>query len=201
MKKRFAKHPKASVIEDINGKRGKKVIEELLWGDVLDVQDVVDGEFIQVKFRPHDARAFRITGWMKQTDFTKTPLLEVTFVDIGQGDGCVVVTPDQRVIVIDAGEGDNMSRYLGWRLGYPSAKRPRRVHAAVVSHPDKDHYLGFKPVFEKDFHVSFGTIYQNGLVERTPPTKMKPILGRRTDGTPKVFTDLITTKAKLRDLL
>jgi len=195
MKKRYAKHPKAAVIEDVDGKPGKKTIEELLWGDLLDLQDEVSGDFVRVKVRPHKGGP-RITGWMKKTDFTKKPLLEVTFVDIGQGDGCVVVTPDQRVIVIDAGEDDNMSRYLHWRLGYPSANRPTRVHAAVISHPDQDHYRGFRDIFQADW-ATFNTVYQNGLVER----KATPMLGPRTEGKLKIYTDLIDSTKKLRRVL
>jgi hypothetical protein len=38
------------------------------------------------------------------------------FVDIGQGDGCLMITPDDKLFVIDAGAGDNMLRFLRWRF-------------------------------------------------------------------------------------
>ena len=39
-------------------------------------------------------------------------MLEIIFVDVGQGDGALLVTPDDKKYVIDAGVGDNMYRYL-----------------------------------------------------------------------------------------
>ncbi len=44
---------------------------------------------------------------MKRSDLQDERLLEVNFVDIGQGDGTFIVTPDDRFMLIDAGESDN----------------------------------------------------------------------------------------------
>jgi beta-lactamase superfamily II metal-dependent hydrolase len=94
-------------------------------------------------------------------------LLEVNFVDIGQGDGCFIVTPDDKFILIDAGQGDNMFRFLRWRFALK--KNPTRkieFDTAIMSHPDSDHYAGFEPLFDSN-QFTFNTLYHNGILEQT----------------------------------
>jgi beta-lactamase superfamily II metal-dependent hydrolase len=87
-------------------------------------------------------------------------------VDIGQGDGSHIVTPDDQHILIDAGEFDNMNRYLTWRFYLYNKTKPLPFpFKVVISHSDKDHYKGFASVFEND-KIRISDIYHNGIVER-----------------------------------
>lgn len=150
---RFAGYPSAFVFEKPDG---KKKVQHLLWGDWLLQKSQTDGDFRKVRARGVD-------GWMRKSDIQKDRLLEVVFVDIGQGDGCLVVTPDDKHIVIDAGQESNMYRYLRWRYG--GFKDPWQFEFGVISHPDSDHYAGFGRIFE-DENVSFKKLYHNGIMER-----------------------------------
>lgn len=120
------------------------------------------------------------SGWVDKKHFTDKRLLEINFVDIGQGDGCHIVTPDDEMILVDAGEGNNMHRFLSWRYnlrkmkvvgvdgitaGDSGARKPIEIDHIVISHPDKDHYYGFKPIFE-NLKLKPLKIYHNGIVER-----------------------------------
>ena len=53
---------------------------------------------------------------IKKEDYQDERLCEMIFLDVGQGDGCILTTPgspsEEKVMIIDAGVGDNMSRYL-----------------------------------------------------------------------------------------
>ncbi len=120
-----------------------------------------------------------------------------------QNDGCLMILPDvgtpdfkRRSIVIDAGEKDNMMRYIKYRFMYPSANRPKEIHAGIISHPDQDHYKGFAPMF-RQAGLSFKTLYQNGLVER----KGDSALGPKTTTKPRLYTHLIKSKSQLKTLL
>jgi len=73
--------------------------------------------------------------------------LEVNFVDVAQGDGCHIQTPDDKALLIDAGLEDNMYRFLSWRFG--RFKKPFTFESFVISHPDQDHYFGFGKFFKK----------------------------------------------------
>lgn len=145
----------------------------LIYGDWLRYEGEQTADWAKVKCRGD-------TGWLKKSEFSGNRVLEVNFIDIGQGDGCHIVTPDDQVILIDAGEGDNMFRFLNWRYnlrgrkvagvdgvaaGAPGASQPLAIHHVVISHPDSDHYYGFKPLFESR-KVMVQNIYHNGIAER-----------------------------------
>lgn len=197
MTKRYVSSTTAFVYDiDKVDKRGRPIKRlELLWGDKVKVLSAHDDDLVKVEARQGEGRK-KLRGLMRRSDLQEGRLLELTFVDIGQGDGCLLITPDGRQIVIDAGEGDNMMRFLKYRLGFPDENRPARLHAAIISHPDSDHYRGFKHVFAMP-GVTFRNLYHNGLVER----RGDDALGPRTDGTPRLYTDLIQTTAQLKKLL
>ena len=126
-------------------------------------------------------------GWLPKSDFSDKRLLEVNFVDIGQGDGCHIVTPNDEIMLIDAGEGDNMYRFLSWRYNLRNlkiigvdgitesdegARPPVNIDHIVITHPDQDHYYGFRDIFE-DRKVKPLKIYHNAIVERPIKTEDK----------------------------
>jgi beta-lactamase superfamily II metal-dependent hydrolase len=143
----------------------KTKVRQVLWGDFLNVEGEEADGFLKVVWSPRDPARRRELFIPKADTIEKRPL-EIIFLDVGQGDGSVLITPEtganERIMVIDAGEGDNMVRFLNARF---RAYRGFNFDAAVMTHPDKDHYLGFKPVFE-DQDIGFRTVYHSGLVER-----------------------------------
>ncbi|MCP4007426.1 MAG: hypothetical protein GY725_24860 [bacterium] len=135
--------------------------------------------FLRVSWAPNspDAR----TVFIHKADTIETRPLEIIFVDVGQGDGAVLITPErgenERIIVIDAGEKDNMLRFLNARF---KAYRGFDFEAAVITHPDSDHYRGFEAIFE-DSDIGFAHIYQSGLVERAVSGKFEKVGGLHAD--------------------
>lgn len=155
----------------------KKKVKQIRWGDFLRIQREEDG-FGEVKWG--DA-----TYWVDLDDCIDADErpLEVVFLDVGQGDGCLVVTPDDRIFIIDAGVGDNMCRFMKWRF----RKIPEgfKFHAAIVTHPDMDHYLGFQDVLDNE-DFEFEHLYHNGIAERSGDDPLGP-----HDG--KYLTDIMET--------
>ncbi len=74
------------------------------------------------------------------------PELEVTFLDVGQGDSIFIRTPSGRVVLVDAGPGKGeYSRFdAGERVVVPFLKRMgiRKIDTLVMTHPHADHYGG-----------------------------------------------------------
>lgn len=171
-------------------KKGKKPVNHLIWGDWARVIEV-SGKWIKVRSRGRD-------GWLHETDLQTNRILEVNFVDVGQGDGAHIQTPDDKALVIDAGDGDNMYRFLRWRFG--KLKKKFKFEAMVITHPDKDHYYGFTELFEHE-NVEIGTIFHNCIVEQM--TGGKSSLGKTekpAGATKKHLTGLVRTIADLRKI-
>lgn len=162
-----------------------KTIQHLLFGDFItppkkpsgtgykkwtaSLTKTVDGKtWLNVRSRQEE-------GWIQLDEIQLERTLEVNFVDIGQGDGCHVVTPSDEHFIIDAGEGDNMYRFLRWRfnLAKPGGQLPKFF--GMISHPDQDHWKGFewllsKPPANQTRQIKFSTLYHNGIVQRTGST-------------------------------
>jgi len=138
---------------------------QVLWGDFLAVQGEEEDGFRRVTWG-RDLEESRTVYIPKEHTCDARPL-EIIFVDVGQGDGAVLITPErienERIIVIDAGIGRNMLEFLEGR--FKAYSKVFEFHAAVITHPDEDHYKGVQPIFEQH-QIGFDTIYQNGLVER-----------------------------------
>lgn len=182
---RFAKHD--VYLRDFDDPRKK--VKQLLWGDFLNIEEeTADG---LAKVRWGDERY-----WIRQEDCQDERPLEVVFVDVGQGDGCLLVTPEtgpgEKVVLIDAGEGRNMFNFVKWRFG--KLKKRFNFHAAVVTHSDQDHYGGFQPFFEQQ-QSSFSTVHHNGIAERSGRELFGP-----TDPSGRFLTDIVATDVQMRDL-
>ena len=166
----------------------RKKAKQLLWGDFLNVVGT-DGDCFKVKW----GTAHYL---VRQADCVDERPLEVVFVDVGQGDGCLLVTPeappDDRIVVVDAGEGRNMYNFLKWRFG--KLTKDVRFHAAVITHSDQDHYGGFQPCFEQE-RFTFAKVHHNGLAERTGDD-----LFGASDPTGQFLTELVVTDADIRAL-
>ena len=168
--------------------KGTKPVNQLLWGDWARI-DKIDGKWVNIRSRGH-------SGWVRKENLQTNRLLEVNFVDIGQGDGCHIQTPQDKAIVIDAGEGDNMYRFLRWRFGKFAQKFT--FESFIISHPDKDHYLGFAPLLEHD-KVHVGTIHHNTIVEQV--SGGKSTLGtEKKVGRTKYLTGLVQTMDELKKI-
>jgi beta-lactamase superfamily II metal-dependent hydrolase len=188
----FAGYPSRFVHAEPSERSDK--VQHLIWGDYVELRgDPSADGWVPV-------RARRENGFMKAEDLQPERLLEVNFVDIGQGDGCFIVTPDDEWILIDAGEGDNMRRFLSWRFNLRNhPEQIAKMRCAIISHPDSDHYHGFAEIFSSP-QFEFGTVFHNGIVERVGDD----VLGPRSDadaGGRTFLTDIIGDSDALKTII
>jgi len=181
---RYAKGPVVYLYDAGHLKSKKK---QLLWGDWLRIGQDIDGDWSEVKWG-------KDTFAIKKEDYQEERILEMIFLDVGQGDGCILTTPligsKEKIMIIDAGSGDNMKGYLDYR--FRDFKKRFTFHSAIITHPDSDHYRGFQKMFENK-QISFEHVYHNGLMERTG----EDLLGPATDG---FLTDIRASKTAVRNL-
>ena len=101
-------------------------------------------------------------GWIPKDSFGNKRVLEIYFLDVGQGDGILVQTPDDRRILIDGGRDGKAHNYLKWKYNLRNQEKPVDFHSMIVTHPDEDHMYGFVPILE-DEKISVKKVYHNGI--------------------------------------
>lgn len=169
----------------------RKPAMQRLWGSFLTLTGQTDGQWLEVALG--DDRF-----WIDKADTQEHGTLELMFVDIGQGDGCLLTTPDNRKVIIDAGAGDNMVRFLANK--FQRSSKPVQFDAFVMSHPDEDHYFGFDPILtSEDYAVT--TVYHSGLVERTADATTETLGPRETINGRSYVTNLVASNTDLDQLL
>ncbi len=105
--------------------------------------------------------------------------VEVVFLDVGQGDAALVLTPDGKSLLVDAGgfliPGQKARKGfdVGRDVVVPYLKRRglERLDAVLLSHPHPDHFGGLQAVFEA-FPV--GEFWWNG--QRFPDVSFDALL-------------------------
>jgi beta-lactamase superfamily II metal-dependent hydrolase len=187
---RFVGYPSAVLVDDDN----KPVIQRL-WGSYLQLTGKKEAGFLQVKMG-------KDLLWIDENDTQSDGLLEIVFVDIGQGDGCLLSIPQPgkfpRNLVVDAGASDNMVRFL--RDKFTRSGGIANFEAFVITHPDQDHYYGFDPIFDEP-KFTVDTVYHSGLVERKTSAASDVLGAKAKVGNKSYMTELIATQLDLDNLL
>ena len=71
--------------------------------------------------------------------------IEVHFLDIGQGDAILIVTPQLKTILIDGGPGETVLEELGDILPF----FVRDIDLMILTHPHRDHIEGLVEVLKR----------------------------------------------------
>ena len=155
----FADYPETILRKQ--AKKSAKKQNHVLLGTLLEVQGEAgsDSEWYEVKTR----RAGK-GGFVQKDHVSETAPLKMFFVDVGQGDGTLIESP-QGVVIVDGGQGENFYRFLVDRYK-PLFDRGQRVkvEAMILSHPDADHYAGLKKILVDKKRFEVGRIYHNGIM-------------------------------------
>ena len=183
-------------LADVWEERGrKKFIRTIAWGDEVTLLKQLSTHLevdITVFRQKADGSILpqSITGYIepaksssnKVADLVKpvstNHVLKVNIVDVQQGDGSVIETPDGKVILVDGGDNQMFARYLAGRFRDTSTQSPKDVECIVVTHGDADHFAGLSeilksetnPVKRKRLFMQPKRVYHNGIVKR--PGKM-----------------------------
>ncbi|MEM9556567.1 MAG: MBL fold metallo-hydrolase [Acidobacteriota bacterium] len=184
---------------------------ELLWGDRCRVLER-SGDRVKVK-----ARGRRRSGWVDAAVLGPDSLLELYFIDVGQGDGVLIRTPDGpsgsdgRHILIDGGwprksqpTAKNASDFVDWKFKRDYERDTIELDAVICSHNDQDHYGGLWDLFDRSEEarrelecddVTAEAIYHAGLSWWRGANGRRTLGARSGDG--DFFTHLLGDRASV----
>ena len=142
---------------------------ELLWGDRVRVINDSGSRW--------KVRARGTTGFIKPSRLQTKSLLEIYFIDVGQGDGVLIRTPDDRHILIDGGwprksqpTGKNAADFVDWKFVKDYERSDIHIDTMICSHNDQDHYGGLWDLLDADQedeldadNVTVGQFYHAGM--------------------------------------
>ena len=137
------KYVSEDTITLFSNKTSNEVSCHLLWGDSLQLQEALPATGrVKVKARGR-------TGFVNTAHISDKALLEYYFIDVGQGDGILIVTPDRKHIMIDGGyirskqvTKRNAADFIDWKFARDYGKTKITIDVMMASHNDEDHYGG-----------------------------------------------------------
>lgn len=182
----------------------------LLWGDRVRVLDDSQAR-LKVKARGR-------FGFVSKSALGKKSLLELYFIDVGQGDGVLIRIPDGaagsdgRHILIDGGwprrgqpTGKNAVDFVDWKFNKDYERDTIDLDAVICSHNDQDHYGGLWDLFDTSEEarkeldcdgVSAEAIYHAGLSWwKKPGDRTLGPVAETVDG--EMFTQLLGDRASV----
>ena len=129
-----------------------------IWGDR--VRTLISGSGVT------RVSARGVEYWVNNRHLGGEPLLEVYVIDVGQGDGILVVTPEGHNIMVDGGNirssqngGKNAADFVDWKfvkdyVSFTDRDDPEntkiQLDAMIASHNDIDHFGGLFDLIDQD---------------------------------------------------
>jgi beta-lactamase superfamily II metal-dependent hydrolase len=169
----------------------KGYLRTLAWGDEVTVTretgSYLEVETVEYERKPDGSVLSRtITAYIAPTKSSgikvsgltrprnQNEVLKVNFVDVQQGDGSVIESPDGKVILVDGGDNQLFARYLAARYRGTSLAKPQDIECILVTHGDADHFVGLPEILKsetnneprKRLFIRPKRVYHNGIVKR-----------------------------------
>jgi beta-lactamase superfamily II metal-dependent hydrolase len=155
----------------------RKLQAKLLVGDWVKLEND-DGTEAEIKCRGG-------AGYVPSDSLGDSRLLEIYYIDVGQGDSILIQTPDDKRILIDGGKTNNAYSFIKWK--YRLDHYFKDFEAIIISHGDEDHSKGLISLF-KDPHVYVRRFIHNGLLKRS--SRSQPLGATKQVGNKKMLTEI-----------
>jgi competence protein ComEC len=152
----------------------------LIYGEEVQYEPPANDDKTRIKIRNRTRE-----GYIKNFPLFQAPVLEVYFIDVGQGDSTFIVTPGRKKILIDGGINNQALKFLSWkyRLQDYGPGDALFIDLMLLSHADDDHLKGLISMLKnskfkvgKIRHNGIATykagVYETELGDRTPDKKL-----------------------------
>lgn len=101
------------------------------------------------------------SSFLVYSEFVNKHKLKIIFLDVGQGDATLIITPLGRQVLIDAGKYTDISKKIA--LYMPISDRS--IDMFIATHPDIDHIAGFNTLLD-EYRVQY--FIHSGLLAGAP---------------------------------
>lgn len=186
---------------DIWRKPGRKdLLRTLAWGDAVTVTEETE-TFLKVElewFREESDGSLTpvpAIGYIEPSKSSRLKpaslvrprqdnvVLKVNFVDVQQGDGAIIESPDGKVILVDGGDNRMFARYLAGRFRGTRKTAPQAIDCILVTHGDADHFTALPCILESETHkdahkrlfIEPQRYFHNGLIKRAGKANGKAV--------------------------
>jgi len=98
-----------------------------------------------------------VSLFITYSEYTRSSVVRVIFLDVGQGDATLIVAPNGRQILIDAGKYPSISE----KISVYMPNSDRSIEMVIATHPDIDHVAGFNTLLDEysvDYFVHSGLL-------------------------------------------
>lgn len=86
-------------------------------------------------------------------EFKTSSLLEVHYINVGQGGGTLIIGPDGTRMIYDFGGREAVLTIVPYLRQYVHLAPEDGFHYTVVSHGDRDHYIGYRGLVRAGYQV------------------------------------------------
>lgn len=151
-----------------------QTLGHMLWGDPVTVLGPEEQGWTPV--RTGRNRFPERRAWVRTDCLTNEHLLELYIIDVGQGDGVLMRTPDDKWHVVDAGvpNREQMTKkgaanFIWWKFNKDLGRPSIDLESVMITHPDRDHYgglldlLGGRLFDGREFPVSVRQFWHPGM--------------------------------------
>jgi beta-lactamase superfamily II metal-dependent hydrolase len=166
-----------ALVKVFTNRSGNKGVANLFLGEWMKVLDerILATRRVHVKYRGGE-------GYVEPADLTRRRHLEIFFLDVGQGDGILIQTPEDRRILIDAGKSDDTYEFIRNKYRLDKPDNYIDFDAVIATHSDDDHTKGLLKILA-DPKIAVKRFYHNGLFRRTDGKRDPgPHKGKRIHG-------------------
>jgi len=186
---RWTKRLKTTVYSDRRANRPRKTVANLFVGEwTRCLEDF--GEELHIRFRGGD-------GYVSSKNIGSERVLEIYFIDVGQGDAILIQTADDKRVLIDGGKDKSAHSFLQWK--YNLKKYYKIFDAVIMTHGDADHAAGLIRIL-KDSHVIAKAIYHNGIAKRRDGSLGEVAREPRGDTLVDLYSDIEDLKPRYSEL-
>lgn len=132
----------------------------LIYGDEVETTGNPVNNRVPVLFRGKD-------GFIPESQLGEHPVLELYFIDVGQGDSTFMVTPARKKILIDGGLNSRALGFLAWKYQFDEPGTDIDIDLLMLSHADGDHLNGLVPIVQHP-RINVRQVLHSGIATYQP---------------------------------